>query len=53
VKDFVFTAAGVLESETWNVTVDAPAAVGVPVIWPEELRKLIPAGSWPEARLHV
>jgi len=40
--------AGELESFTWTVKEEVPDPVGVPVICPEELPSVSPAGNEPE-----
>jgi len=45
--------AGLPESVTFAVNVNAPAAVGVPEIAPELAFSESPVGNWPEEMLHV
>ena len=47
-SDFEAVCAGELESFTWTVKEEVPDPVGVPVICPEELPSVSPAGREPE-----
>ena len=49
----VAVCGGIAESTTFGVNVKAPAAVGVPLIWPDVLFSSSPGGNAPEAIVQV
>jgi hypothetical protein len=51
-NDFVAVCAGDEESLTCTLKDDAPACVGVPLIWPVEVVRLSPVGKDPELINH-
>ena len=53
VNALVAEIAGLPESVSWKVRFEVPGAVGVPLMTPVLAFKLRPAGSVPEAMLHV